>query len=412
MPPFEIIPEVCVAGVCTPGLDFPGFSSPEIDLEGGPLFKQEFFGISFEDTSAFDGNRDPWVLAGFNAPIESAFRLSPNLPPVPSIAGDTPLDEGETGFWQGSAEDPEGNLDLTYRWEFGDGISATGQNVNHAYVDNKVGGYTIQLFVSDHKGATGVTTFQVNVGNVAPFVNAGLNQTVDEGTPVFLGAFSNPRIGTNLVTAGDAETSNIANHWFRPGDLTPVANPDFVRTPYRSASAVQMDSGADGHYLLNSDGLLSFWGDRDLLPGGIPFGPFSQISTTWKYGCGLRPADSTIDCWGGAPNDFPNNPVFPSYPTGAFTQIDTGVDITCGVRPTGLVDCWGFSGFGGHPLTAYSGGGPGAEIVYVKEGGTVPNGTQFTHVEVGRFSACGIKLDSTVLCWGLIHNRNSRSLSN
>jgi PKD repeat protein len=79
----------------------------------------------------------------------------------------TSIGEGQTAFWAGSAVDLEGNLDLTYRWEFGDGIAATGKNASHAYVDNGV--YNVDLFVTDHLGATGVVTFPVTVKTKLPW---------------------------------------------------------------------------------------------------------------------------------------------------------------------------------------------------------------------------------------------------
>ena len=62
---------------------------------------------------------------------------------------------------------------------------------NHTYYDD--GTFNPLLTVTDSDGATDTLEFTVIVNNVNPNVNAGLDQTVDEGTPLsFSGTFSDP----------------------------------------------------------------------------------------------------------------------------------------------------------------------------------------------------------------------------
>jgi hypothetical protein len=97
VPPFEIIPEVCVPYVgCTPALDFPGLSTDAIDIEEGPLYEQTFAEVSISNSSLFDGDRAPWILEGFSPIPGPAFLLNPNYAPVTLITGPGTRDEGQS----------------------------------------------------------------------------------------------------------------------------------------------------------------------------------------------------------------------------------------------------------------------------------------------------------------------------
>jgi hypothetical protein len=89
----------------------------------------------------------------------------PNIPPVASSAGSTPL----TGVAPLSVKlvgtastDADGSI-VAYRWEFGDGSAAvTTSSATHVYA---AGTYTARLSVTDDDGATSSTTVQVVVTN-------------------------------------------------------------------------------------------------------------------------------------------------------------------------------------------------------------------------------------------------------
>ncbi|MCM8783484.1 MAG: PKD domain-containing protein [Candidatus Omnitrophica bacterium] len=72
------------------------------------------------------------------------------------------------------SRDPDGDT-LTYRWDFGDGESATGARVTHVY--KKGGTYTARLTVDDGKGSRcSLDTDTVNISlKKAPLADAGPN---------------------------------------------------------------------------------------------------------------------------------------------------------------------------------------------------------------------------------------------
>ena len=80
-------------------------------------------------------------------------------------------------FDASGSSDPENNP-LTYDWDFGDGLSGTGETVNHTYTSTGV--FTVTLLVSDGN-LNDTDTVEITVGsapNQAPTADAGPDQTV------------------------------------------------------------------------------------------------------------------------------------------------------------------------------------------------------------------------------------------
>jgi len=96
-----------------------------------------------------------YVVPSF-APV--VMTSSENNPPNGTIiapAGNTTIQEGESVSFEGMAEDPDGD-DLTYLWDFGDGVSSTALVPgNHTYSDS--GSYTVTFTVTDSKDASDPT---------------------------------------------------------------------------------------------------------------------------------------------------------------------------------------------------------------------------------------------------------------
>ncbi|RLC74996.1 MAG: hypothetical protein DRI81_12855, partial [Chloroflexi bacterium] len=142
-----------------------------------------------------------------------------NVPPSVNAGPDQNVNEGETVNFTGVFTDP-GTADThTILWDFGDGETATGDLApSHAYADNGI--YTVTLTVTDDDGGSGDDTLTVTVSNVAPIVDAGTNQVVDEADTVnFDGSFGDPGsgdthdilwdFGDGITTTGTLSPSHI-----------------------------------------------------------------------------------------------------------------------------------------------------------------------------------------------------------
>ncbi len=100
-------------------------------------------------------------LATNHAPVISSFTVSPT-----SISNPY-----ETATFTASATDPDGDT-LTYKINFGDGNSSSGNNVTHTYT--QAGQYTATLTVSDGNGGISTKELTVNVNDLPPSAPTGV----------------------------------------------------------------------------------------------------------------------------------------------------------------------------------------------------------------------------------------------
>lgn len=111
----------------------------------------------------------------------------PNRPPVAVAGGPYAALEDSTLVFDGSGStDPDGDLPLSYFWDFGDGSSGTGVSPAHTYAT--AGTYTVALTVTDAKGLSSTpasTTATITGGsNQPPVADAGGPYSGSEGSAV------------------------------------------------------------------------------------------------------------------------------------------------------------------------------------------------------------------------------------
>jgi len=84
-----------------------------------------------------------------------------NLPPIANAGPDQTALVGEpVTFNGGMSSDPDGSI-VSFAWDFGDGSSASGTTVTHAYA--AAAQYTVLLTVTDNTGLTGSDTTAITV---------------------------------------------------------------------------------------------------------------------------------------------------------------------------------------------------------------------------------------------------------
>ncbi len=84
-----------------------------------------------------------------------------NVAPTAVAGGPYSGEAGTPIAFTGSVVDPGSADTHTFAWDFGDGTTATGQTVSHAY--SAAGGYTATLTVTDKDGGVGTDTATVTV---------------------------------------------------------------------------------------------------------------------------------------------------------------------------------------------------------------------------------------------------------
>jgi hypothetical protein len=95
------------------------------------------------------------VLALLPDPIEIAVE-SQTVPPSAAVDGPYAALEDESIAMSAAGSTDADNDALTYAWNFGDGATATGVNVLHAYAAG--GTYTVQVIVTDVRGLADTAT--------------------------------------------------------------------------------------------------------------------------------------------------------------------------------------------------------------------------------------------------------------
>jgi PKD repeat protein len=101
---------------------------------------------------------------GLSASLTQAVTVAASAPPTPDFSF-SPKDAlpGDSVFFNGSvSKAAPGRTIVSYRWDFGDGGSATGSAVSHVYLAIHL--YTVTMTVTDDLGQSATTNKDVQIG--------------------------------------------------------------------------------------------------------------------------------------------------------------------------------------------------------------------------------------------------------
>ncbi len=164
--------------------------------------------------------------AGANRTLVANFTPVGNIPPVAVPGTNQSVAIGaNASFIGGNSYDPDGTI-TNYTWAFGDGMSASGMNVSHAYTN--AGTYAATLTVKDNLGATGTSNAIVTVTNAPPPVTPGELLWVRASS-----AQPGPN-AVQLAVGSDPSGNGVAVGWFS-------GTVDFGTGPISTTSTLDTD---------------------------------------------------------------------------------------------------------------------------------------------------------------------------
>jgi PKD repeat protein len=140
--------------------------------------------------------------AGRTAEATAAVTVT-DVPPTLSIQSARNVREGEVVSFQATVTDP-GQDPHTVTWAFGNGASAQGESVSHAFPNDGV--YEVTATVTDNKGQSAEASVIVVAANVSPTVNAGGPYSGPAGATIhFEGSATDPGILDLLTFSWDLD---------------------------------------------------------------------------------------------------------------------------------------------------------------------------------------------------------------
>ncbi|MCH8960709.1 MAG: PKD domain-containing protein [Bacteroidetes bacterium] len=166
--------------------------------------------LDANDTNGF-GSTD--ILTGIGFGLKFNFKTFTPVE-VYSVNCPSSLTVGEDGAFTATANDDVASQPVEYRWDFGDGNTATGQSASHSYA--QAGTYTV-TFTATNSGSTDSGTCTVRVIAPAEIVTITSNKTTVSTCD------SDPSVSFSANVRGDAP---LTYNWdFGDGTTSNQANP-------------------------------------------------------------------------------------------------------------------------------------------------------------------------------------------
>ena len=210
--------ETCWGDRCICDWGYFEFGSIDVGPYTTPSYNAGPVGPAYKTTPSYDVSKkvvdQTFELGGFNNIELPSFDLDPQVKPTPVIIpkGQDPysVDEGSNIVLDGSESYDSDGDPIRLFWDLdNDGVfEIRGSKVN--YLGSDDGNYTVNLMANDPYGFATAET-NVIVENVIPVVDAGSDQTADEGDLV--------EISSTFSDAGWLDTHNATIDW---GDETEV----------------------------------------------------------------------------------------------------------------------------------------------------------------------------------------------
>lgn len=222
----------------------PGAITYRWDLDGDGRFDEaegESTRVVFYDEGNYTVAVQATDLVGRTATDRAAVRVT-NVPPLVNVGPDRFAAEAEEIRFSAAAQDPGHDI-LLFEWDFGDGAPVVVDTLQpkHTYTDNGV--YIVRLRVSDNDGGLTQSQLTVFVDNLPPEVNAGPDQTVNEGQVVaFNGNAKDPSDFDSLTYVWDFDYDG---NTFTPNAVGPTASTLYPNGP-RNVVAALLVQDEDG----------------------------------------------------------------------------------------------------------------------------------------------------------------------
>ena len=190
------------------------------------------YGVRVNATDAINAS------SGWSEPLVVVVGTEEQIPPTAIIAADpTEPNESEiVSFSAGDSSDDNGEI-VSYEWDFGDGSTGTGVNVEHTYAHS--GQYTATLMVRDNDGLSATDRVGITVGpplepdlsNMRPRVTSA---TINPDEPVE---------GTSVTFEGggaDDDGEVVECRW--------ILSDGQIRSYHGSSSSFTLDAAPAGMY--------------------------------------------------------------------------------------------------------------------------------------------------------------------